>query len=72
LDGQSIAEAATLLFKFCTSRNLTVGQALEGDKWIRHFKRNLPNDVLMQFMGIFNKLQAVQLQHGTPDSVTWR
>jgi hypothetical protein len=72
LDGSSIAETAPHLFKHCTMRHLTVHQALTDGRWIRHLRRNLSPQALIEFTTIHNRLATIQLQPGTPDSVSWR
>jgi hypothetical protein len=72
LDNISLAESAPKLFKHCTMRHLTVEQAMTNGRWIRHFRRNLPPEALIEFTTVHNRLTSVQLQAGTPDSISWR
>jgi hypothetical protein len=72
LDGQSIKAIAPTLFNFLTKHNLTVAQALTNGKWLRHFKRNMNNEALTQFLTIHDMVLEVRLRHGVPDSATWR
>jgi hypothetical protein len=51
---------------------LTVAQALTNGKWLRHFKRNMNNKALTQFLTIHDRVSEVRLRHGVPDSFTWR
>jgi hypothetical protein len=71
LDNISLAESAPKLFKHCTMRHLTVEQALTNGRWIRHFRRNLPPEALIEFTIVHNWLTSVQLQAGTLDSISW-
>jgi hypothetical protein len=72
LNGRCIADIAPDLFKCCTLRNISVGQALTGLKWMRHFRRNIPPAALQQFLLLHNSLTAIQLHPGVQDAITWR
>lgn len=72
LEGASLASSAPALFKQCTKRNLTVDQAIQDNKWIRHLKRELPLDAINQLLWLCDKIANINLQAGTPDTVTWK
>jgi hypothetical protein len=71
-NGQRIADLALDLFKHCTMRYLTVGQALQDNKWLRHFKCNMPPAALRQFLEVNSAVATIQLQPGEHDSISWR
>jgi hypothetical protein len=72
LDSCCIADLAPTLYKCCTLRKISVGQALTGKKWLRHFKRDLPHEAILQFLQLYARLNSVQLMHGVQDSISWR
>jgi hypothetical protein len=72
LDGMCIKEMAPNLFKMCTRKKLTIAQAMLDQRWTRHLKRDLPHLAVIEMVAVWEKLQGVALQPGTPDSVSWR
>ena len=70
--GQRLATVAPDLYKQCTLRNLTVQQALTDGKWTRHFKQNLTQAAIMQFINIHDSLSEINLVQDHPDKVSWR
>ncbi|KAK1606981.1 hypothetical protein QYE76_030654 [Lolium multiflorum] len=67
-----IKEMAPNLFKMCTRKKLTIAQAMLDQRWTRHLKRDLPRLAVIEMVAVWEKLQGVALQPGTPDSVSWR
>ena len=72
LNGVSLSCAAPDLFACCTRKNLTVSQALQDGRWIRHLRRPLTPAAIIQYTKLWEAVADVHLLLGTPDSVIWR
>nr|XP_045084453.1 uncharacterized protein LOC123493985 [Aegilops tauschii subsp. strangulata] len=72
LNGVSLSCAAPDLFACCTRKNLTVSQALQDGRWIRHLRRPLTPAAIIQYTKLWQAVADVHLLLGTPDSVIWR
>jgi hypothetical protein len=70
LDGVSLEDYAPDLYKACTLKRLTLREALTDGKWTRHFRRNLTQQAVVQFLHIHDKVAGVALRPEIPDSVT--
>jgi hypothetical protein len=71
-EGRSIAAIAPALFQHCTKRNIPLGLALQGNKWIRHFKSSMSQEAPQQFIYLFDRLATVQLSPNEADKIAWK
>lgn len=46
--------------------------AMQGNKWLRHFKDNLTATSINQFLGLWNEIQDIQLLPNRCDSLSWK
>jgi hypothetical protein len=72
-DGRRISEVAPDLYDVIPVRHrrrLMVAAALEGMRWVRDIARALTIPMLMQYVHLYQRLQATHLTPGTRDWLT--
>ena len=73
LDGEAPRYLAPHLFMLAHHKNRSVRQELSNGNWIRSLRTRITSAVLLQeFVGLWIRIQSVQLQPEVPDSITWK
>ena len=74
LDGEAPRYLAPHLFQLVRRKNRTVSQELRNGNWIRSLRAHVTTTTtqLQEFIGLWIRLQGVQLQSDVQDTITWK
>lgn len=71
LGGGSIAWRWPILSTYVGRSNLSVAQALTGNRWVRDLRGSLSNEALAQYFELWSELQTIHLSQ-EEDSIRWK
>lgn len=71
LQGDAPAQLYPALFRHSKRKNQTVKDALTDDKWIQDVDYNMSQTIIVEFMGLWLRLQVVELMPLQEDKINW-
>jgi hypothetical protein len=72
LNATAIAPAVVALVRPSRLRTATVQHGLDANRWTADIGGRLSVDAVVQFFGLWTRIQRVQLAPGSPDSFAWK
>jgi hypothetical protein len=68
----SITDSFPQLASFVKRSNLTVAQALQGNRWVREINGGISTAALGQYLRLWDLLTQIRLNDAREDSLIWR
>ena len=75
IQGKSIRDLALCLFNAVgswTQRTRTVAQGLQGDRWVKDISGALTEQVILDFLLVWDITRTITLRAGIPDRLLWK
>jgi hypothetical protein len=71
LDGRAPGDMFPELFRHSKRKNCTVADALSDNKWVKDIDHNMSQQIIEQYLQLWDELQSVVLVESEEDKIIW-